>query len=241
MQLNANRAANHREPTDFTSFCFSLLSSQARLGTTPTARLPATSTEVFSDQGRHAFFWQDWLYADPWRCAALSYKLHFHLLLTKKTKHRDADAVLQGQHELQRYKTRNELHRGVQTHVNQPSKSASCETSKQTHAQPLLPYITEATEAPFFFSESGKTLGHTQFHCADAFHLTLRVEGLDAVKHHARRTFHGQVVRTCPDEYQVDASACCIHDELSIFVSGVCTAVSASKPTLTCPCSWLPA
>ena len=34
-----------------------------------------------------------------------------------------------------------------------------------------------------------KLLGHTQPHCADASHLTLRVEGLDAVKHHARSTF----------------------------------------------------
>ena len=126
----------------------------------------------------------------------------------------------------------------AQTHVNQPSKSASCETSKQTHAQPLLQYITEATEAPIF--ESGKALGHTQFHCADAFHLTLRVEGLDAVKHHARRTFLGQVVRTCHDEHQVDTSACCIHDERSILVSGTCTAVSAFKLTLTRPRLWAP-
>ena len=115
--------------------------------------------------------------------------------------------------------------------MNQLSKSASCETSKQTHAQPLLQYITEAIEASTF--ESGKALEHTQFHCADAFHLTLRMEGLDAVKHHARRTFLGQVVRTCHDEHQVDASACCIHDESSILVSGSCTAVSAFKLTLT--------
>ena len=127
----------------------------------------------------------------------------------------------------------NEDHPLAQTHVNQPSKSASCETSKQTHAQLLLQYITEATEAPIL--ESGKALGHTQFHCANAFHLTLRVEGLDAVKHHARSTFHGQVVRTCHDEHQVDASACCIHDEPSILVSGICTAVSAFKLTLTRP------
>ena len=101
-----------------------------------------------------------------------------------------------------------------QTHVNQPSKSASRETSRQTHAQPLFQHITEATEAPIL--ESGKALGHTQPHCADAFHLTLRVEGLDAVKHHARSTFHGQVVRTRHDEHQVDASACCMHEEPSI-------------------------
>ena len=44
-----------------------------------------------------------------------------------------------------------------QTHVNQPSKSASRETSRQTHAQPLFQYITEATEAPIF--ESGKSFG----------------------------------------------------------------------------------
>ena len=37
------------------------------------------------------------------------------------------------------------------------SKSASCETSKQTDAQPLLQYITEATEAPIL--ESGKGSG----------------------------------------------------------------------------------
>ena len=51
--------------------------------------------------------------ADPWRCAALSYKLHSYLLLTEKHKQRDADAALQGEHELQRYKSRNELHREV--------------------------------------------------------------------------------------------------------------------------------
>ena len=106
--------------------------------------------------------------------------------------------------------------------MNQPSKSASCEISKQTRAQPFLQYITEATEAPIF--ESGK---------AHAFHLTLRVEGLDAVKHYARSTSHGQVVRTRHDVQQVDASACCIHDESSILVSGTCTAVSAFKLTLT--------
>ena len=117
--------------------------------------------------------------------------------------------------------------------MNQLSKSASCDASKQIHAQPLLQYITEGTEAPIF--ESGKVLRHTQFHCADAFHLTLRVEGLDAVKHHARSTFYGQVVRTCHDEQQVDASACCIHDERSILVSGICTADSVFKPTLTRP------
>ena len=51
--------------------------------------------------------------ADPWRCAALSYKLHFYLPLTEKHKQRDADAALQCQHELQRYKSRHELHREV--------------------------------------------------------------------------------------------------------------------------------
>ena len=51
--------------------------------------------------------------ADPWRRAALSYKLHCYLLLTEKLKQRDADAALQGEHELQRYISRNELHREV--------------------------------------------------------------------------------------------------------------------------------
>ena len=196
--------------------------------------------------------------AEPWRCAALSYKLHFYLLLTENTNNvtsmlhckvntscKDTNHATSCIGKLPRELPRvllarlrlvdkpNEDHPLVQTHVNQPSKGANCETSKQTHVQPLLQYITEATEAPI--SESGKALGHTQFHCADAFHLTLRVEGLDAVKHHARRTFLGQVVRTCHDEHQVDASACCIHDEPSILVSGICTAVSAFKLTLTRP------
>ena len=51
--------------------------------------------------------------ADPWHCAALSDKSHSYVLLTEKHKQRDADAALQGQHELQRYKTRNELYREV--------------------------------------------------------------------------------------------------------------------------------
>ena len=93
---------------------------------------------------------------------------------------------------------------------------------------------------PKLRSSKVETLGHTQFHCADAFHLTLRVEGLDAVKHYARSTSHGQVVRTRHDEQQVDASACCIHDESSILVSGTCTAVSANKQTLTRARLWAP-
>ena len=36
--------------------------------------------------------------ADPWRCAALSYKLHFHLLLTEKTNNVTPMLPLQGQH-----------------------------------------------------------------------------------------------------------------------------------------------
>ena len=47
--------------------------------------------------------------------------------------------------------------------------------------------------------------------------------------------FYGQVVRTFHDEQQVDASACCIHDEPSILVFGIGTAVSAFKLTLTRP------
>ena len=35
-------------------------------------------------------------------------------------------------------------------------------------------------------SKVEKALGHTQPHCADAYPLTLRVQCLDAVKHHAR-------------------------------------------------------
>ena len=76
---------------------------------------------------------------------------------------------------------------------------------KPTQSQ--LPFLIEATGAPIF--ESGQALGHTPFHCADVFHLTLCVEGLDAVKHYARSTTHGQVVRIRHDEQQVDASACC--------------------------------
>ena len=150
MQLNANRAANHREPTDSTSLILFFFFLQARLGTTP---FSTPSGHVYrctlSDRGRYAFR-QNWLYADPWRCAALSYKLHFHLLLTEKTNNVTPMLHCKVNTKLQRYKLRNELHRGVQTHVNQPSKSASCETSKQTHAEPLLQYITEATEAPIF-------------------------------------------------------------------------------------------
>ena len=173
--------------------------------------------------------------ADPWRCAALSYKLHFQLLLTEKTNNvtpmlhckvntscKDRNHSTSCIGELPREAPRvilerlriveqlNEDHPLAQTHVNQPLQSASCEISKQTRAQSFLQYITEATEAPIF--ESGQVLGYTQFHCADAFHLTLRVEGLDAVKHYARSTSHGQVVRTRHDVQQVDASACCIHD-----------------------------
>ena len=44
--------------------------------------------------------------ADPWRCAALSYKLHFHLLLTEKTN--NVTPMLHC-----KVNTRNELHRGV--------------------------------------------------------------------------------------------------------------------------------
>ena len=51
--------------------------------------------------------------ADPWRCAALSPPIALSFAADGKDKHRDADAALQGQHELQRYKSRNELHRGV--------------------------------------------------------------------------------------------------------------------------------
>ena len=58
---------------------------QARLGTTP-----------FSTPSGHVYrrtvriedvmhFGRTGSTADPWRCAALSYQLHFHLLLTEKT------------------------------------------------------------------------------------------------------------------------------------------------------------
>ena len=50
--------------------------------------------------------------------------------------------------------------------------------------QPLLQFVTEATEA--LILESGKSSGAHA--CADAYHLTLRVQGLDAVKHHAGAT-----------------------------------------------------
>ena len=181
------RAANHREPTDSTS---SIL--QARLGTTP---LSTSFGHVF----RRIFRIEDVMHlgrtdgtADSWRCAALSYKLHFHLLRTEKTNNvtpmlhfkvntsckdinhatscigklpRELPRVLLER--LRLVDKRNEDHPLAQTHMNQPLKSASCETSKQTYVQPLLQYITEASEAPTF--ESGKALGHTQFHCADAF------------------------------------------------------------------------
>ena len=90
---------------------------------------------------------------------------------------------------LRRVDKPNEDHPLAQTHVNQPSKSASCETSKQTYVQPLLQYITEASEAPTF--ESGEKSGAHAIPLCGRFHLTLRVEGLDAVKHHARSTLLG--------------------------------------------------
>ena len=159
--------------------------------------------------------------ADPRRCAALRYKLHFYVLLTENTKivtsmlhckvntnYKNTNHATSCIGKLLRELPRvllerlrlvgkpNEDHPLAQTHVNQPSKSASCETSKQTHAQLLLQYITEVIEAPIF--ESGKALGHTQFPLCGRFPFdTPRGGGLDAVKHHARRTFLGQLVRTC--------------------------------------------
>ena len=111
-------------------------------------------------------------------------------------------------------------------------ESASRETSRQTHVQPLF---STSLRPPKLRSSKVETLGHTQFHCADASHLTLRVEGLDAVKHHARSTFHGQVVRTRHDEHQVDASACCIHDEPSIPSLASARPSVRSSHTLTRP------
>ena len=75
----------------------------------------------------------------------------------------------------------------VHPHIEIRRHGINTSMPKTTEANPQsqLSFITEATGAPIF--ENGKTLGHTQCHCADAFHLTLRVEGLDAVKHHARR------------------------------------------------------
>ena len=96
-ELNANRAANHREPTDFTPFVFPSFLFKHVLGPRLQHAFRPRLPKYFRIKDV-MHFRQDWLYADPWRCAALSYKLHFHLLLTKKTKQRDADAALQGQH-----------------------------------------------------------------------------------------------------------------------------------------------
>ena len=93
--------------------------------------------------------------ADLWRCAAWSYKLHFHLLLTEKTNNvtpmlhckvntscKDINHATSCIGKLPRELPRvllerlrlvdkpNEDHPLAQIHVNQPSKSASCETSK---------------------------------------------------------------------------------------------------------------
>ena len=105
-------------------------------------------------------------------------------------------------------------------------------------------------------SKVEKALEHTHPHCADAYHLTLRVQGLDAVKHHARNNDHGQVVRTRHDQHQVEgpsffknrakslsASACCIHDETSILVfrtsarPSVRSTHTLTRPRLGAPCS----
>ena len=75
-----DRAANHREPTDST---FSILASTSWDYAFQHAFRPRLPT-YHSDRGRYVFG-QNWLYCWSWRCAALSYQLHFHLLLTEKT------------------------------------------------------------------------------------------------------------------------------------------------------------
>ena len=67
---------------------------QARLGTTPFSTLSGhvyrrtIRTENVMYSGRTGCI------AGLWRCAALSYQLHFHLLLTEKTKQRDDTQLL---------------------------------------------------------------------------------------------------------------------------------------------------
>ena len=85
----------------------------------------------------------------------------------------------------------------------------------------------------FTFLESEEALGFTPCHCADASHLTYRVQGLDPVKCHAKSHSHRQVIRSRHDEHQVEgpsflknranplsASARRKHDEPRIHVNG---------------------
>ena len=152
----------------------------------------------------------------------------------------------QGQHKLRRDKSRKEQHRRVAQRVStRVPWSGSISLINRTRAirqqnspafekckpPDFLQFITEATEAQIL--ESGKSSGAHETPLWDAYHLTLRVQGLDAVKHHARSNSHGQVVRTRHDEHQVEGSsllknrakpliafACCNHDEPSILVFG---------------------